>query len=380
MGLFMLPAKLPLDIKPYVEVRERFERRIDRDFNKDVSDNKSDLLTRVRVGTPFKLSDTLKGKLELQYAHQWVFLKDKIYSFERRDVSEAYLQSEQGDWTFTVGRQKFTLGDQRLFGRSDWSITGRSWDGFRAKSKNWDVFAAQLSVQSKPNKNARVAVVSNKNRFGETSLIYKRDTPSSGDQNIGTLSHRTEHQLGPVKLAAEGAYQFGHVGSKRVDAWALHGKASLKAGKATNVFVEANSASGGRDDDTIRTFDNLFPTRHGNYGCIDYVAWSNMNELGLGLDHSFNEKLKVKASYRFFSLRDASDGWYGSDNKAVFIDPTGQSGREIGRELSLEAKYNFTKNHWVFAGFSILNPGTFTKNVAGDDPQFYGFVQLQVRF
>lgn len=168
----------------------------------------------------------------------------------------------------------------------------------------------------------------------------------------------------------------------------IHLGVSKALGSGTRGFAELNAASGGGDADTVRTFDNLYPTNHNKYGISDLQGWRNMNELAVGVEFTPVKDAKLTASYRILRLADARDAWYGAGgapNKragGVYVDPTGASGRNVGAEWNLDASYKLSSLWTVNGGLAVFTPGGFVKSVNGGhgDQQTWGYLQLSAKF
>jgi hypothetical protein len=220
---------------------------------------------------------------------------------------------------------------------------------------------------------------------GLTSLIFKKDNRTSVD-NL-SLSHFWQKQQGKWSYDFEGVLQSGTVLGKDLEAWAGHGSATYSFSKATRGYLELNAASGGGNASTTRTFDNLLPTNHKFYGSMDMQSWRNMEEIAVGVEHQINPKWSAKTSIRSFSLRDARDAWYGAGGapnagpNGAYVDPTGASGRDVGREFNFEFGCKQSPTLSFSAGFGTFFPGDFirARNGGQADKQYWGFVMAQVR-
>ncbi|HEY0866961.1 MAG TPA: alginate export family protein [Fimbriimonas sp.] len=387
MPLFTLPPIVLDQIRPYVEIRERFERRENRDLNENTADNRSDLLSRFRVGATFSIAPSVTGELQYQYAHELIWTVPANASTDHSDVSLGYLRHQADGETLTLGRQKIALGSQRLIGPLEWSNVARSFDGVRFQTKNLDLWAAGVGVGFPRPRDARLAGAGYTSRYGQTTLLAKWDRLAAGDQAIFTLDHLVSRNLREWNLEFEGALQAGDNAGRRQEAWALHARAGYRRIPNVTLYVEVNAASGGADEDVVRTFDNLYPTNHPFYGIMDLQGWKNMNEIALGVDYKPRADVTLKASWHKFTLRDSSDAWYGAGGGPnrfganLFVDPTGRSGRDTGEEFDLEGVWNAAKSLTLSGGIAVFEPGAFVKNVSGSsDRQVWGFLQAQYRF
>jgi len=388
--LFSLPPLDPpkLEIKPVIEFRMRSERRTNRDFLSSKHDDRTDALNRLRVGVQLQWGPTWSGEAQYQYAHDAIWRKDKNFSEDASDLNLAFARHKAGSSEWTLGRQKINIGVERLIGTLEWSMVGRSFDGIRYKTPTWDAYAFKIGVAKPKPKYLRIAGVSNKNPYGLTSLIFKHDGKEGESTDIWTLSHLWQKTQGKWSFAAEGAVQGGHIPGKTQRGWAINASAHYQFSKATRGYFEINAASGGGDADTTLTFDNLVPTNHKFYGSMDLQSWRNMEEVSLGIDHQFNPQWSLKAHVHSFALRSAKDAWYsagGAPNvggSGAFVDPTGRSGRDVGRELDIEFSYKHNAQLTLTGGVSGFWPGSFVKarNGGSAQAQHWAFFMVQLRF
>lgn len=387
MVLLSFPHLDANNVKPVFEFRERFERRVDRDFDSTVRDNRSDLFSRYRVGAEFPLNPEWKAMLQYQYAHDLAWTPSRNFSTWNSDAYQAYAETKAAGTTFTLGRQRLVLGSQRLIGSLEWSNTGRSFDAIRVRNGNWDAWAGKVAVANPKPRDARVFGLTNSNPLGLSSLIYKHDKVAAGKVDVTTFDHVWSKAAGSLGFDLEGALQTGKTGGKDLEAWAFHARITKSFALKTSGYLEFNAASGGSSAGKVRTFDNLYPTNHDKYGIMDLQGWRNMNEIALGVEQSPMNGMILRGSWHAFNLQDSKDAWYGAagaPNKRVggtFVDPTGASGREVGQELDLELAWTVRKDATLQAGVGIFNPGDFVKNLAGtSDRQTWGFISFQRKF
>lgn len=377
----------PVVWRPIAEMRQRVERRIDRDFNRNLPDGKTDLFTRVRAGVEFEAGPRWSGALQYQLASNAVWTDTSNFSTQNSDASQAFVRYRTEAATVTAGRQKIAFGTERLIGNLEWANVARSYDGLRVSHAKWDAFAARIGVSLPRVPNVWLAGVVARWRAGESMVIVKHDEPGSGDVDLATLGHRGSAK-GAVDLDYEVAVQAGQVGTRDQRAWAVHLGGSRKLNPKNRVFAEVNAASGGGDENTTRTFDNLYPTNHSKYGTSDLQGWRNMSEWVIGFEHQPKPGAAVSISYRRFGLADASDAWYGAGgapNKrggGVYVDPSGSSGKDVGAEWNLEASCRLSPA-WSFSGgVSRFEPGGFVRTLNGGkgDAQTWGYLSVQGRF
>ncbi len=370
------------------EYRARIERRLDKDFDGGIRDNRTDLVQRVRVGGRLKSNGPWSGYGQLQYAHNLSWTPALNSSDESTDLLQLYAQWNKSGDKFTIGRQKISFGSERLIGSLEWVNRSRSFDGIRFQNARFDAFAAQIGVQNLRPQKVRLLGFSLPNSAGASSLIYKHDETGAGDTDIWTLSHALKRALSGVEFEFEGAGQLGRTAGKDVQAWALHLQATKVLDKTSKITAEWNAASGGRASGSkVHTFDNLYPTNHKFYGLMDMHAWKNLNQFSLGYTTKPRQNLELKLRVAHNWLLDSRDAWYGASglpNKhgaAVFIDPTGASGRELGFEWNVEGIWARSPKETVSMGLGLYQPGRFVRLQTGRNQlQLFGYVQYGLKF
>lgn len=383
---FSLPAD-QFDIRPTFDWRLRLERRIDRDFAV-AADNRNDALNRIRPGVSWTYGKTWSGELQYQLAHDEIWRPGTTSSDEASDVNLAYVRHRDRGLEVTAGRQKINIGSERLIGSLEWSMTGRSFDGLRFKTGSWDAYAFKVGVAHPKPGRTRIAGASLKSAHGLSSIIFKHDDQAGPSTDIWTLSHLWQKPAGAWNWEAEGAIQAGHIGTRKQSAWALHLGGTYTLSKQAKAWLEINAASGGSDANNVRTFDNLLPTNHKFYGSMDLQSWRNMEEIAVGYDRQLDAKWNLRVHAHSFALRDPSDAWYGAGGGAnvgaggAFVDPTGNSGRDVGRELDIEFGYKHDARVSLSGGVGIFWPGGFVKarNGGAARTQIWSFLGVQFKY
>ncbi|HVT11070.1 MAG TPA: alginate export family protein [Fimbriimonadaceae bacterium] len=384
MPFVFLPDVSPLNVHIYAEDRQRFERRVNKDFDSTTNDNRSDLYSRFRVGATFKYGKNWKGQVEYENASDVIWTAARNYSTWNSNLSLAYVETADNGWTVDLGRQRINVGSIRLICSCEWSNVTTTFDGLRLRSKDWDIFGGKIGMKSTPAWNARLAYADHLSKtYGDTLYIFKHDDGI----DIHTFDHTFTRSFGPVAFEVEGALQTGHESGKTQRAWAFHAKAAYNDKSGLKPYIEVNSASGGSSATENRTFDTNYGGAHGKYGIADMFCWKNMNQLGIGVDYTGIKNLCLHTSWNAYSLRDGRDAWYmssgaaGASGSTKLQDPTGTSGRDLGQEINFDSTYCFSKCDSVQAGFAIFNPGKFVGNLTGHrDHEFWGYFQLNFKF
>lgn len=360
----------PVQFKTDIEFRTRFERRSERAFGGIPGDDSSNLFSRFRPGLT-ATGDKWLARLQLQYAHNLNWTRAKNFSIEDFETSLMYFQLNDDEQTWTIGRQKIALGDQRLIGPLEWANQARSFDGARYQSGSWDACFFGVGVSANRPLDAKVGLVSFKSDLGTTSYIFKSDQVGVTDTRVHTLDHLWKDSDGPTKYEVELALQTGNVGTKDLDAYALHAGMKTPIGRSMQIQLDGNIASGGQSSTHTKSFDNLYPTNHLYYGSADMVGWKNMQEIAIGAHYSVDTYSKMSLTFHRFWLFDETDSWYGAGGSAnkrpggTFSDSSGSSGNDVGTEINLDFGKSFGENGIINTGIAWFVPGRFIKNQLG---------------
>jgi hypothetical protein len=369
------PAQVTL--KPIVEVRQRMERRIDRDFADASNDNRTDLFGRYRVGLGFGLREW-SGKLVYQVADDEAWTASRNWMTERRDVVLAYAERKVGPGVLTLGRQRLKIGTERLLSEANWSNLTFSFDAVRFRTKEWDVFAGKPAVAPRMRSEARLAGGVLRSEAGETLLVFTHDAPNTAPSDRWTLDHVVRTSSGRLGVELEAAGQAGRDPGGRVDAWAVAGKLSYALTPRLSVTSEANLATS--------DFDVLYGAMHARCGIMDLQGWRNAQNLGLGLKFRASKTVDLGLDWHALALRDARDPWFGNTGSpyrrpgGVYVDPTGASGRDLGQEFDVEARWQAGHGITVGGGIGIFQPGRFVRQLGGEGRQTFGYLEMTYRF
>ncbi|MBL8086956.1 MAG: alginate export family protein [Chthonomonas sp.] len=375
-------------VRPILEYRARYERRMDQDFQPDRRDNRSNLLQRGRVGAEMT-KDGMTVRLVYQHSSSlnWLVAGNGIAI--RSDLLEANVSFKSGNKKVVLGRQRFGLGNRRLIGELDWNNVGNSFEGARVDDRNWTLFLLRSGVQPVPSKGLLLAGASTSTPLSTTSLIVKSDDAKQIHRTRLTLS--TEGKSKPVagrSLTYQVALQAGHEGGKKVQAWAANGRYTADVQKDLEAYGEINIASGGASKGVNSTFDQLYPTAHDKLGLLDTTGWRNVVAASAGLKMKFTKTSSLRLACTWLQLYSSKDAWYGAGGAAntfgttTYKDPTGNSGKNLGHEFDLEYVTTLKSNLSLSAGCGLFVPGRFVKSFGGSrfGNQTYGYVMLGWRY
>ncbi len=133
------------------------------------------------------------------------------------------------------------------------------------------------------------------------------------------------------------------------------------------LLAQYDYASGDDDpgDGKNRRFDTLFGARRFEFGPTSIwgaFARANLNSPGLRLQVKPGRGVSGFFAYRAFWLAEKRDAWTG----AKLQDPTGRSGRFLGHQIELRARWRAIPQHLTLeAGWAHLFKGKFARNAPG---------------
>lgn len=186
--------------------------------------------------------------------------------------------------------------------------------------------------------------------------LREKDTPEAAtpDRRLDTFGFRLRSPRAPGRYDLE-LETIAQTGRRRASAAAgdradLDHRAffqylglgySFDAPSRLRLQLELHYASGDADplDGDSGRFDSLFGPTSGEFGVVglyDPYNRSNLFTPGLRLSAELSPTLDVMASYRHFRLAQAKDSW----GRTGLRDPSGESGRYLGRHLQLNLRWD----------------------------------------
>jgi hypothetical protein len=265
------------------------------------------------------------------------------------DLRQGYIALDLGRATrvgVTAGRQELAFGGERLIGPADWGIShtfdavdlsvarGRARVDFLAGSEvlidptRFDrhkpgehVYGAYGSIRNV----ARGVNVEPYLLFKQT-LQVKSEAGVPGDALVVSPGIRVVGKApGRLDYTVEEAVQRGSYSADRVSAMAqsyVAGWTVVDSALKPRVSVEYSYASGdSANQDGVRgTFDQFYPTNHGNYGMIDQFGWKNLKNWRGGFDCLPFQKMKLRADFDEFYLANVEDALYNSSGSSAVLN------------------------------------------------------------
>lgn len=302
-----------------------------------------------------------------------------------------------------VGRFAILYGNERFFGMSNWSYTGRSFDGIRFIIDPKD-FALDLFVithtQTLPyignatpstypitasrdhfiyglRKNTFLDDMNSIEVIGyyEYDKEFSRIIPDTLYLKRLTAAAAYAGKFDDLSLTVETAYQLGKKNGRDLSAYMLALLAEynfnlLKLGFGVDIFSGTKSNEIKKDN----SFETNYGTGHKFFGYMDYFINIPSNTKGLGINNFY-----LASSYKFpdskFSAQ-VNAHHFMANQKSFAGEST------FGQEIDLVVKYDFIKGTTLNWGGSVFLPGDLMKSfwkigtIERKDPAFWTYLMV----
>jgi hypothetical protein len=364
-------------------------------------------LTRVRVFTDLWYKDTFRVYAEFISAESFnqnlvPVLIDRSFA----DIQNLFVDFklfEDGycvPWYVRGGRQELVLGSQRLVSALDWANTRRTFDGVRlfrhGEKFDIDAFWAQVVIPHA----TRFNRADPQQNFAGLFTEYRPTKTQAFDlfaflldnDDVFNFKTRTPAPHGQLPTAPYEVYTFGgrYFGNARRNENILFdfeemlqlghsdfSNGSIVAGNTSNgvgynfskapmnptVWAYWDWASGSRNplSGQMSTFNQLYPFNHYYFGWLDYVGRSNINDWNFHLYLYPTKWITFNTQFHIFMLDRSTDALYNAGSTILRFDPTGKSGRDVGRELDLIVNFHLTPRQDLLIAYGHLWEGRFLR-------------------
>jgi hypothetical protein len=386
------------------EARFRPEWRDDADLDASADDDLRQGLMRLRIGVDVMVRRDYRIVVQAQDSRVAGEEASTAANERNLDLHQGFLDVTLGEartFSLRVGRQEWAYGDERLIGPFGWNNVGRSFDGVRARLQRGratlDGLVARVTtraagggdtgsdlygvhVRTTPRKGAEYEGywLGYGDRVGAPG-----ETGAPGDTRVHAIGVRARDRFGRLDVVAEGVLERGEINGDDLEAHAAAAQVGWTPGGASRwrLFAGYDFATGDRDpaDGDRQEFFNFFPTNHPHYGYADYEGWRNLKSPYGGVSLARGRHFAQVKAHRF-ALEEARGAWKDAGGTVFGFDPSGASGRSVGREIDLTYRYSWMEKTLVEAGLSRFTPGRFARLTRGDDPSHWAYVMLLVGF
>ncbi len=380
-----------------------------RDFS-----NKTHALTFASLRTRLGVEKTFDQKVQLfvQFQDSRVFGEEGNPNSDIKnvDLHQGYVKLFKPfnlDLNVKAGRFEMSYGTERFFGASNWSYTGRAYDGvlftFLPDDFDMNLFALTLNESNNYISNAfflsypypesaspshsiygleKLFSNSEKSKY-ELIAYYEnnRFKTNQGDDALKmfTLAGTYWGTYGLFSTIVEAAYQFGKMGDMDISSYLLSLSGDYNINNATvGAGVDLLSGTKNTSND-FNTFMPTYGTGHKFYGYMDYFTNIPINTLFAGLNDFYADfnylfvesKLSFGAALHHFM-----------SNKPILIstttNPDGNEENTFGQELDLTLKYDFVKGTSITWGGSLFFPCKIMKAFFAprEDTAFWTYIMI----
>ena len=305
--------------------------------------------------------------------------------------------------TLRAGRQEVTYGSGRVVSLRDGPNVRRSFDGVKAMYKKGNIAADAFYLH---------AVVDRIGIFDDTSSPNLRLWGAFSDIKLpGSKLNLNLYYLGFYNDKAvfndgigketrhsvlarvfqnwqrwgydvEGAYQFGSVGERTINAWSvalstLYRLPEIKFSPEIGLKADLISGDKNRFDKTHQTFNPLFaPGAY--FGLAVPLGPSNLMDIHPSITVHFFKEITFVCDYAFLCRYSRGDGIYRPSMIPTFA-PGDVASRYIGSQLS--GTFICQPNRYItlLAGMSWFDCGNYLEEVSAGENILYGFVSAQIK-
>lgn len=381
------------------------------DFN-DAVDHPNDdtfLLNRFRFAIAAKPNDFLTFYIQAQDTQELGSQRDDVpgqlgaEGDDSFDLRQCYVQLGQSTdpFSFTLGRQALSYGDQRLIGPLEWSALSRTFDAakihWNGASGTWiDAFVSSAVVAERGviNQSNDDSIFSGlyghmplTNRDdAEAYLLHKYDRNRGEDFfTLGARFKSVPKSYGAWDYEAEFVYQQGDVNDLNLQAYACYmevGYTLTEISGTPRISLEYSFGSGDDNatDNHLGSFQNLYPTNHPHYGFMDAFSWSNMHDVCLHSSIKPSTAWTISADLHAFWLADTSDSWKRANNVSTVRPINAQADSFAGLELDLLSSYKINEHVSMALGYTHFFAGAYLNDTGADDDADFSYLSTQWTF
>ncbi|WKW51380.1 alginate export family protein [Rhodomicrobium lacus] len=376
---------------------------------------------RILLHTDVHLSENFRAFLQVDASTEDGRVFTRAYDQSGLDLRQGFADfilpsADQGTLTIRLGRQELWLGPTRWLAVRDPTNIRRTFDGalveyvnggltvrvFDAKpviiDKGWfddttsevETFKGVYAIAKKP-LGAPFTVETYLMDREQQSVRYARGT---AHEERWTLGSRVTGDIGPVKYAVEGAYQFGTFGSADISAFGFNSDISSGVGSLVGIPKDSeikprlgfrtHYGTGDRNlsDGTFRTFAAPYPAAS-EIAEMSLIGLSNAINVSPYIQFQLPHDIFIEVNWNWVWKDTIADSVYGPPG--TILRAAGSTARGVAdiAEVQLEWDVNtFVKVEavyaHVFAG-DYISAARGTDGASGSDFD-YGRAQVMIRF
>ncbi len=372
----------------------------------EIPDSYAAVYTRFLFHTDLSLGNMFRAFLQLNstFANGRV-TPDRSIDENRLDVHQAFVETR---WipsiVLRIGRQEFLYGSQRLIAVREGPNNRRSFDAAKVTYETEETtidFFYSLPVQIHRNilddavKRDQqlwgVYSVINEIPFVKNADIYYMGLINDRAQFDAAAGKETRHSIGTRLWANEdhwevdfeAVYQFGSIGGQTIQAGtasinAKHLFANVKKPVAIGLKSEFISGDRKRDDNTLNTFNPLFP-KGAYFGLAALIGPANLVDVHPYMEMDLAENLTFGVDYDLFWRQQTADGIYGANGEPIY-SAAASTAHFIGDQLGVNLEFRSGRHLTVTPEFTWFNAGPYLKEVSPGKDVFFTAITLQYKY
>lgn len=325
------------------------------------------------------------------------------------DIHQAFvdwkLSSNLDNLMLRVGRQELLYGNERLVSPLAWANVRRRFDGVKlfTRGTNWDAdlfWVRPVIVERRGGDDwdsdtdfwGAYLVYKGMKNHGLDLFAFALDNAGEltnpngkvGDRDVYTLGSRFWGKPGDWDYEAEVAGQWGHWAGDRVAAWSFASEMGYTFRKLPwkpRIGAGYDWATGDQNpgDNTVETFNQLFPLGHKYLGYLDLVGRQNINAVNVNMGFWPAKTVQMRMFWHVFCLQSDKDSLYNAAGAPTRRNTT-QNSTDIGNELDITVLWKIGANADMLLGWSHLFEGSFIQDTGPSDDADLLYVQWEVRF
>ena len=400
-----------------LDYRFRYEYR-DNDLRRPMASLDQPMLHRTRAYIGIRdILDPFRFAFEMQDSRR----ENSQFPRDNRDVNEFAVIRLYGELYFKnllghdpygnnrpvnvrFGIQNFDYLDRRLLSNNDWRNTANTFKGFVSRvgqdSNDWQVdFLAvqplnrQMYAWDSPVPKQWVyGVIGHLRRWSdivtlEPYYLAMNQSPLPGvvDYQVHSPGLRAYGVVGNTGLDYDfsATYQTGRNGTRTIQAYA--GTFEVGYTVASNpwkprfsVFYGYASGDHNPKDNTDNRFQRFYGFGRA-WSANDYITYQNVSTPTVRLEIKPHQNLRLDMNYSAYWLDSATDV-FSVGNITQVQDKTGASGKFLGGEYDIRARYTWSAKTEFTVGYSYFQSGGYVKSLLHRDHTNFGYFQFSHRF
>ena len=295
----------------------------------------------------------------------------------RFDVHAAYIDWRPSEkWTFQIGRQIISYGDQLIIGALEWNPYGRAFDALRVKfnypAGHVDFYWGDVQIHTanrKDSGNFNYLGLYSPNDFGaylrntDFYIMWKRDHSS-----VFRTDHNDTWAYGVRVKSKEGLFDYRTEFTGE--------KANLK--DADRNFEYQIDVEGGFQIKAIKTrlaleywraskdYDQFYPTAHKWLGYADQFGRRNIQGFRVGLKPKITDNLFFTLDYHGFFRVDNTAPAYKLSGATPYGDGSESDSYGLANEFDIKIYWDVYSNYRMELGYSFVAPNGYMVTVKDD--------------